>query len=167
MNVLLLTKETLAKHYMPLPSGRKIYRTTREAYVNFSNGIATLSVKLTNEPQRSMYLHVEYKELHVACDCGMPGGKLCHHAFFCLYNLVWLRSRMDLKPFYWPGITSDLKRQQKFLRTVIDTNGYISVSLEKEYGNIYRPGLGFAGAGELSFEPQQHLSQQPRKATSK
>lgn len=60
-----LTRETLAKHF-PVPKGRKAHRGIHTEYKGFKNGLVSVSVKLLDNSQNMLFLHVGLAELDVA-----------------------------------------------------------------------------------------------------
>jgi hypothetical protein len=96
-----LTREMLELHY-PVPKGRRVYMDNHVEYKGSRNALISLKAKLSDGSENMLYLHVGLTELDIACTCGMPGQKLCFHAFMCLHNLAWFR-RLELEDYYWPG----------------------------------------------------------------
>ncbi|HEK20060.1 MAG: hypothetical protein C0191_00045 [Mucilaginibacter sp.] len=134
-----LTQEDLYEHFEP-PKGRKEYMGNKEEFISFEYGIATIKLKLINDSEYLLYLHVEKEELHIACTCGMPDEKLCFHAFIGLYNLTWLSKKFDCQTLYWPRFYKD-NTAKKFLDVRI-TRGNLYVEAKPEYGAVYRSGIG-------------------------
>lgn len=119
-------------------------------YRGFTNGMVSVDVKLPDHSENRLYLHVGLAELDLACTCGMPDGKLCHHAYMGLHSLAWHRY-LDLDRYYWPGLTADDRVKNKFLVTEV-TKTWISVKPKVKYGNIYKSAIGFKGEKSLSIE---------------
>lgn len=151
---LILKKEVLNKHYEPLPKGRNAHMGIHESYVSYANEIFKIAVYLVNVEVKHIYLHINIDEIQVACECGMPGGKLCAHAYFGLHRILWYREEISLKTYYWPGITAEEKGKNKFLDIKLG-DYHILIEPKKEYGAIYRTGLGFDGADKLKLEKQE------------
>lgn len=150
---LTLKKDVLNKHYEPLPKGRNAYMGTHESYVRYENEIFKIAVYLVNVEVKHIYLHINIDEIQVACECGMPGGKLCAHAYFGLHRILWYREEVSLKTYYWPGITAELKGKNKFLDIKLGDH-HLLIEPKKEYGTIYKAGLGFDGAVDLKLKKQ-------------
>ncbi|WP_295795922.1 hypothetical protein [Mucilaginibacter sp.] len=88
-----LTREILEKHF-PVPKGRKAHRGIHTEYKNFKNRLVSVSVKLPDNSENMLSLHVGLDELDVACTCGMPDRKLCYHAYMgCIAlpgGIIWI-----------------------------------------------------------------------------
>ena len=140
-----LTREVLSKHYSP-PKGRRAYMGIHTEFKGFKNGLVHVEVKLPDHSENMLFLHVGLVELDVACTCGMPDEKLCHHAYMGLHSLAWY-DYLQLDRYYWPGITSDEKVKHKFL-TIELKPGWITVKPKLQYGNIFKADIGFNG-GQL------------------
>lgn len=112
---LILTKQVLNKYYEPVPKDRELYRSAFESYISYEKEIIKIAVYLVDVEVKYIYLHMAIDELHVACDCGMPGDKLCAHAFFGLHRLIWPRKEVCLEKLYWPGISAGAISKNKFL----------------------------------------------------
>ncbi|QJD97709.1 hypothetical protein HH214_18430 [Mucilaginibacter robiniae] len=132
------------KHFQP-PKGRKAYMGNQEEFISFENGIATIKLKMNDNAIYHLYLHAEIDELHVACTCGMPGEKLCFHAFITLYYLTWFSERFSCQRLYWPGFYS-YEAAQRFLNIEI-LRGKICVEAKPEYGALYRSGISLEPYG--------------------
>jgi len=143
-----LTREMLELHY-PVPKGRKVYMGNHVEYKGFKNALISVEAKLSDGSENMLYLHVGLTELDIACTCGMPGEKLCFHAFMCLHNLAWFR-RLELEDYYWPGLTDDDKIKDKFLTTEV-TKNWIKVKPKEKYGNIFKSSIGFAEREKFSL----------------
>jgi hypothetical protein len=136
------TRDMLEMHY-PIPKGRKLYYSNHVDYVSYNRSIVTVSVKLNNGSINLLYLHVEPDALHVACICGMPDDNMCLHAYIGLYNTAWTHV-FDLKPFYWPEYDSNEHIQARFL-DVDERKTWIFVKPRPQFGNLFRPVVGFDG----------------------
>ncbi|MDN3584500.1 hypothetical protein QWZ17_26740 [Mucilaginibacter flavus] len=135
-----LTREDLAEHYEP-PKGRKAYMGNHYLLISFENSILTVKVNPNDGSENHLYLHVERDELNVACTCGMPGDKLCYHAFIGLHSMCWLTEGFDFQEIYWPGYYENGKAK-KFLEIELGKQR-ITVSSKPEFGTIYRSDLQF------------------------
>jgi hypothetical protein len=144
-----LTREELSKHF-EAPKGRKAYMGNHEQFISIENSILTVKVNLNDNSENQLYLHVEQTELHVACTCGMPGEKLCYHAFMGLYGMCWLTEGFDCQELYWPGYY-DAAKTKKFLDVKLGKQR-IGVSSKPEYGAIFRSQIGFPDNPQPSFK---------------
>jgi len=135
-----ITREMLKEHY-PVPKGRRAHMGIHAEYKSFKNGIISVEVKAPNSSKNMLFLHVGLTELDVACTCGMPGEKLCYHSYMGLHGLAWYHY-LDLKSFYWPGLTADETVKDKFLEISV-TKNWISVKPKPKYGNIFKSSIGF------------------------
>jgi hypothetical protein len=149
-----LKREILAKHF-PVPKGRRAHMGINAEYKSFTNGIVSVHVKLPDNSENMLYLHIGLEELDIACSCGMPDEKLCHHAYMGLHSITW-HDYFDFDRYYWPGFTADDKIQNKFLITEI-TKNWISVKPKAKYGNIFKSTIGFEGDKYLSIEKPARL----------
>ena len=149
-----LTREILAKHF-PVPKGRRAHMGINAEYKGFTNGIVSVKVRLPDNSENMLYLHVGLEELEVACTCGMPDRKLCHHAYMGLHSITW-HHYLDFDMYYWPGFTADDKIKNKFLITEV-TKNWISVKPKAKYGNIYKSNIGFVGEKNLSIKKPARL----------
>ncbi|GAA4329149.1 hypothetical protein GCM10023149_33620 [Mucilaginibacter gynuensis] len=151
---LLLGKEVVDKYYEPLPRDYRSLHRIKYDYVHFANDILTVKLELFKEKALNIYLHVEPEELHVACDCGMPGEKLCAHAFFGLHKLMWRYDETDLNHYYWPGIIGKGKNKERFVK-ITQSTFQLDIRPRKEYGLVYKPGFGFPELHDLNLEKPQ------------
>jgi len=136
----LLTREELYRHFEP-PKGRKVYMGNQDEFISFENGVATVKLKLNDGSIYYLYLHVEKDDLYIGCTCGMPGDKLCFHAFIGLFNLTWLRQTFDFQKLYWPNFYNE-KTSRKFLDIQVSSRG-IDIGVKPEYGCTYRSQIAF------------------------
>ena len=149
---LIITREILNQHYSPLPKGSYPHRGVQTSYVGFNNEMVTIKVKLSAHTQEyTLYLHVTAEELQVACSCSMPGQLLCLHAYLGLYALIWQSDGLKLNRFYWPEFTVNKSGVNRFFK-VTTSNYDITIAPRKEFGNIYKPVLGFSDANQLIFD---------------
>lgn len=139
-----LLRQTLDDHFGQVPAGYRRMMGTYARHVSFERELAKLRVHIKNDPKDYFILfHVSPSELEVSCDCGMPGKKLCKHAYLGLRYLIGHHDEsVDLKQFYWPGISNVEKGKEKYLEVTIKEY-YISIKPQKEFGSIYRPEAGF------------------------
>ena len=144
-----LTRGVLGKHYSA-PKGRRAHMGIHADYKAFENGLVSVTVKLNDNSENILFLHVGLTELDVACTCGMPDGKLCYHAYMGLHSLAWYRY-MELDRYYWPGLTADDRIRNKFLITDATKNRII-VKPKAKYGNIFKSTIGFEGDKYLSIQ---------------
>ncbi len=147
---LILTKEVLYKHFeSPLKTKRHTDRTTIGSII-YGNDIFTVEVTVRYEQRKNLMVHIGRDEISVSCECGMPGGLLCQHAYYGLFKLMHYRD-IDLKRYYWPGFNHQKKNKNTYLD--ITVNGHnVSFEPKKEYGNLYRLGLGFNFFETPTFE---------------
>lgn len=136
-----LTREELRKHF-EAPKGRKAYMGNDEEFISFQNSILTVKVHLNDNSEYYLYLHAESEELHVACSCGMPGDKLCFHAFMGLHGLCWQSAGFNCQKLYWPGFY-DNAITRKFLNVEINKRN-VYVTSKPDYGQVFRSEIGFA-----------------------
>jgi hypothetical protein len=87
----------------------------------------------------------------------MPGEKLCLHGFIGLHDMTW-RDDFDFERFYWPGLDSDEKTQQKFLNVALESQ-QILVEPKLHYGGIFRPGIGFLDNKHIILKQQTESGQ--------
>lgn len=144
-----LMRVTLEKHYL-VPKGRRAHMGIHTEYKGFTNGVIAVNVKLPDNSENMLYLHVGLTELDIACTCGMQDGKLCRHAYMGLYSITW-HHYLDFDMYYWPGFTADEKTKNKFLVTEV-TKNWISVKPKAKYGNIFKSTIGFEGEKNLSIK---------------
>jgi len=139
-----LLRQTLDDHFGEVPLGYRRMMGTYARHISFEREMAKLRVHIKNDPKDYFIIfHVSPSELEVSCDCGMPGRKLCMHAYLGLRYLIGHHDEsVDLKQFYWPGISSIEKGKEKYLEVTIKEY-YISIKPQKEFGSIYRPEAGF------------------------
>jgi hypothetical protein len=135
-----LTREILGQHF-PVPKGRRAHMGIDAEYKSFKNGLVSVSVKLPDNSENMLFLHVGLTELDIACTCGMPDRNLCYHAYMGLHSLTW-HHYLDFDRYYWPGFTADEKVKDKFLTTEV-TKNWISVKTKAKYGNIFKSTIGF------------------------
>jgi hypothetical protein len=160
-NELTITKETLYNHYKHHPTKKHRSPWIRVFCLNYHYDVFTVGVLLANEKTFKIFLHLSKDELHVGCECGMPGEELCYHAYHGLFKLMHYHS-MKLERYYWPELTTEHKGEFKFLE--VDVNwANIKITPRKEYGNIYKKEFGFLDAEELTFEKQQQPEMSPSK----
>lgn len=159
-----LTREELAAHY-EVPKGRKVWMGNHYQFISFENSILTVKVNPNDGSENHLYLHVERDDLHVACTCGMPDDKLCYHAFMGLHSMCWLTQGFDFQEIYWPGYYDKLKIK-KFLEVELGRQR-INVSVNEEFGTIYRSGLKFPDdqPPKLSRSTNQYPTLKPGDAT--
>jgi hypothetical protein len=143
-----LTRDMLKAHYL-VPKGRRAHMGIHTEYKAFKNGIISVEVKSPDNSKNMLFMHVGLTELDVACTCGMPGGKLCYHAYMGLHSLAWYHY-LDLASFYWPGLTADDTVKNTFLTTTVNKN-WISVRPKPKYGNLFKSSIGFADENLLSI----------------
>lgn len=139
-----LLRQTLGDHFGEVPVGYRRMMGTYARHISFERELAKLRVHIKNDLKDYFILfHVSPGELEVSCDCGMPGGKICKHAYLGLRYLIGHHDEsVDLKQFYWPGISTTEKGKEKYLDVTIKEY-YISIKPQKEFGSIYRPEAGF------------------------
>ncbi len=139
-----LLRQTLDDHFGEVPVGYRRMMDTYARHVSFERELAKLRVHIKNDPKDYFIIfHVSPSELEVSCDCGMPGRKLCKHAYLGLRYLIGHHDEsVELKQFYWPGISTSEKGKEKYLEVTIKEY-YISIKPQKEFGSIYRPEAGF------------------------
>lgn len=147
---MIFTKEILNKYYEQLPRSSRGYYGRYAEYLDFQNGIVKLGVTMPDEKLTHLYLHVSLKELHVACDCKMPGEKLCRHGYFGLNSIMWRSASIDLKEFYWPNIKVTDLNKNKFLKIKLDQHT-LTIKPKEEFGDIYKGGIGFENDDTLKF----------------
>lgn len=143
-----LTRAMLEQHY-PLPKGRKLYYGNHVEYVSYQRGIITVTAKLNGRNMETLYVHAEPETLHVACSCGMPEQTMCVHAYIGLYDMAWTNI-LNLKEFYWPGYDANETVQRKYLDVVL-AKRFIQVEPQPQFGNLFRPAIGFKGVGTFSL----------------
>jgi len=143
-----LTREELAKHFT-VPKGRRAHMGIHTEYKGFKNGLISVNVKLPDNSEHMLFLHVGLTELDVACTCGMPDKNLCYHAYMGLHSLTW-HHYLDLDSYYWPGFMADEKVKDKFFSTEV-TKNWIAVKPKAKYGNIFKSTIGFEDNKQLSL----------------
>jgi len=143
-----LTRTMLEQHYQ-LPKGRKLYYGNQVEYVSYQRGIITVTAKLNGRQMETLYVHAEPETLHVACSCGMPGQTLCVHAYIGLYDMAWTNI-LNLKQFYWPGFDANEAIQRKFLDVLVSKR-FIQVEPKPQFGNLFRPVVGFRESNTFSL----------------
>ena len=143
-----LTRPMLEQHYL-LPKGRKLYYGNQVEYISYQYGIITVESKLSGRPVETLHLHAEPETLHIACSCGMPGGTLCVHAYIGLYNMAWT-DILNLKEFYWPLYDTNEQIQRKYLDVLVSKR-FIHVEPQPQFGNLFRPVVGFGGSNTFSL----------------
>jgi hypothetical protein len=131
-----LRRSMLEAHY-PIPKGRKLYYGNQVEYAGYARSLVTVNVRLNSGVTATLHLHAEPDALHVACTCGMPGEKLCLHAYIGLYNLTWSHI-LDLSPWYWPGYDINDKVQHRYLDIQVAKN-YITAKPKHAFGHLFRP----------------------------
>lgn len=144
-----LTREMLEKHY-PVPKGRRAHMGIHTEYKAFKNGIVSVEVKAPDNSENVLFLHVGLNELDVACTCGMPGNKLCYHAYTGLHSLTW-RDYLEFDEYYWPGLMADDRIRNKFLITEV-TKNWISIKPKPKYGNLFKSMIGFEEGEHISIK---------------
>ena len=146
---LILTKAVLFKHYKRPVEDKRYTDRASVGSVTFAKDVYKLSVDLPKEKKHSLYVHIERHELFVACDCGMAENALCRHAYYGLFYLMHYKD-MSLKPYYWPELQQEIKETYKYLD--IHVHGHhIDILPKKEYGNLFKVGLGFSADDQLTF----------------
>lgn len=143
-----LTRTMLEQHYL-LAKGRKLYYGNQVEYISYQHGIITVTAKLSGRTVETLHLHAEPDTLHIACSCGMPGGTLCVHAYIGLYNMAWT-DILDLKDFYWPLYDTNEQLQRKYLDVLVSKR-FIHVEPQPQFGNLFRPVVGFGGINTFSL----------------
>src|ERR1700753_2565991 len=121
-----LSRGLLDKHYHEPPKSAQWRGLIRSKYINFENDVVAVLVELPNERPYQIYLHVSPAELHLGCECRMPGGKLCRHAYYGVGHLLKYDGKFDLKEFYWPGL-NDQKKINKFLK-IRSAGSYMTIA---------------------------------------
>jgi hypothetical protein len=142
-----LTRAMLDQHYL-LPKGRKIYYGNQVEYISYQHGIITVEAKLSGKFVETLYVHAEPDTLHIACSCGMPDKTMCIHAYIGLYNMAWTNT-LNLKEFYWPGYDTNEQLQRKYLDVLVSKR-FIHVEPQPQFGNLFRPVVGFKGSNMFS-----------------
>ncbi|WP_158825688.1 hypothetical protein [Mucilaginibacter lacusdianchii] len=139
-----LLRQTLDDHFGEVPVGYRRMMGTYARHISFEREVAKLRVHIKNDPKDYFILfHVSPGELEVSCDCGMPSRKLCKHAYLGLRYLIGHHDEsVDLKQFYWPGISTTERGKERYLEVTVKEY-YISIKPQKEFGSIYRPEAGF------------------------
>jgi hypothetical protein len=143
-----LTRTMLEQHYQ-LPKGRKLYYGNSVEYISYQHGMVTVESKLSGRPVETLHLHSEPETLHIACSCRMPGGTLCVHAYIGLYNMAWT-DILNLKEFYWPLYDTNEQIQRKYLDVLVSKR-FIHVEPQPQFGNLFRPVVGFWGSNTFSL----------------
>lgn len=99
---LLFHKNVLNKHFPDYKNIDKRMDRLSADFVSYRDGIFTRVLTRDEIKYEQIYFGVEKEALHVACDCGMPGGLLCEHAYRAIKWLTWGHTgRLD--KYYWPG----------------------------------------------------------------
>jgi hypothetical protein len=147
---MIFTKEILKKYYEPLPRSTKGYYGRYAEYLDFQYGMVKIAVTMPGEKISNLYIHVNLEEMHVACDCKMPGGKLCRHGYFGLNSIMWQSDSIDLKEFYWPHINVTNIKKNKYLNIKLSQHN-LSINPNQEFGDIYKGGIGFKNNSSLKF----------------
>lgn len=158
-----LTRDELQKHF-PLPKGRKAFMGNDEVFISFENSILTVKVNLNDNSENYLYLHVERDELHVACTCGMPGERLCYHAFMGLYGMSWLTEGFDCQELFWPGYY-DTAKAQKFINVKLGKQR-ITVKFKPEFGTLFRSQIGFPDNPQPSFAESTDKTLAPKAGST-
>nr|WP_294896242.1 hypothetical protein [uncultured Pedobacter sp.] len=135
-----LTKKMLETHF-PVPISKEDFKRNRLEFKGYEKGIVTALVFLNDGSQYMLYLHTGLDGIHVACSCGMPGEKLCYHAFMGLNMFIW-RGSFDFGMYYWPDMETDERLKRKFLNIEISKER-IFVEPGFRYGRMFRPGIAF------------------------
>lgn len=150
---LILTKSVLFRHYQRLADDKRYTDRASVRSASFEKDVYKLIVDLPKDKNHHLYVHIERFQLFVACDCGMPEHALCKHAYYGLFYLMHYKD-MSLKPYYWPGLQQEVKEGYKYL----DVNAYghhVDITPKKEYGNLYKTGLGFSSDDVLTFSEKK------------
>jgi hypothetical protein len=148
-----LTLKTLHQHYRAAPKSRKMFIGLKACYIRFERELAQVSVAKPGEKTHLLLIHISIGEMEICCDCGMPGDNLCIHAYSGLCKLMYFQKASCFKNLYWPGVTTEFKRKNKYL----DINPHedqMSIRPKKEFGNLFRPGINFKGLQPTQFEKQ-------------
>ncbi|CAM3715962.1 hypothetical protein MUGA111182_04895 [Mucilaginibacter galii] len=143
-----LTRTMLEQHYL-LPKGRKLYYGNKVEYISYQHGIITVMAQLSGRSAETLHLHTEPETLHIACSCGMPDRTMCIHAYIGHYNMAWTNT-LNLKEFYWLGYDTNEQLQRKYLDVLVSKR-FIHVEPQPQFGNLFRPGVGFRGSSTFSL----------------
>jgi hypothetical protein len=135
-----MTREMLFPHF-PEAEGEKQNIEDRLGLENYVNGVLTAIVYLNDGSINSIYLHIGLEAMYIACSCGMPGKKLCHHAFIGLQKIIGHGS-FDFGMYFWPDIETDEKLRRKFLNIEISQRR-IFIEPGYRYGRMFKPGVEF------------------------
>lgn len=146
---LILSKEILFKHYQRNNEEQHFRDRATVGTVSYSKDLFTIPVSLPKEKKSQLYVHIERYEIYIACDCGMPGQILCRHAYYGLFYLMHYKD-MNLKPYFWPGLLQEEKDGYKYLDVYVHGH-HIDITPKKQFGNLYKVGVGFSTDDQLSF----------------
>jgi hypothetical protein len=139
-----LTLQTLNEHFGKVPAGYKHLLGIWARYISFKLELVKMLVHIKDTlPEHFILFHVSSGELEISCDCGMPEGKLCMHAYFALRRIIGSNNiEADLSGFYWADI-SKLAGSKEMYLDISPRDHAITIKPQKQFGEIYRPQIGF------------------------
>jgi hypothetical protein len=91
----------------------------------------------------------------IHCNCGMPDGKLCKHAYYGLRSLMSYQPKMDFLFLYWPNLTTVVKGHSKFLNVKADPYSMTIEVNSSRWGTIFLPGKKFSAIQTETLQGQR------------
>lgn len=147
---LLFSKKVLNKHFPNYKRVDKQMDRLSADFVSYRDGIFTCVLTKDEIRYEQVYFGVEKDAIHVACDCSMPGGVLCEHAYRAIQWLTWGHTG-KLDKYYWPGFEPDAEGKSKYL-DIDNWKSDMKIRPKVDYGHLYRRGLGFRHQDAVQFE---------------
>ncbi len=137
-NSVKLTLKTL-NIYSEFRRPKKPYLRINVRKIYFRKEVLTIGVKLDDEMEERVFIHVTEKELLVSCTVDTDETYLSRYAYFGLLEMMSIYDYYNFEKFYWPNFFERNTGKSKYLNIINDRKG-MDVTIKAKYPYFYKPG---------------------------